>query len=63
MTIDITPAELSALIRNLQGDGPKWKAVDLLERLLSGLPAAKREELRPCLNKVLKKAREEAAHE
>ena len=47
MTIDITPAELAELLRNLQGGGgPVWKAVDL--------PAAKREEL-----KMMKQAREE----
>lgn len=43
MTIDITPAELAALIRNLQDDGPKWKAVDL--------PAAIRETLKPYLGR------------
>lgn len=46
MTINITPAELAALIRNLQRSGPVWKAEDL--------PAAKREEL-----KMMKQAREE----
>ena len=35
MTINISPAELATLIRNLQGGGgPAWKAVDL--------PAARR---------------------
>ena len=43
MTINITPAELAALIRNLQGDGPKWKAVDL--------PAAIRETVKPYLGR------------
>lgn len=43
VTIDITPAELAALIRNLQDDGPKWKAVDL--------PAAVRETLKPYLGR------------
>lgn len=43
MTINITPAELAALIRNLQGSGLKWKAVDL--------PAAVRETLKPYLGR------------
>lgn len=44
MTINISPAELATLIRNLQGGGgPAWKAVDL--------PAAVRETLKPYLGR------------
>lgn len=44
MTINITPRELAALLRNLQGGGgPVWKAVDL--------PAAVRETVKPYLGK------------
>lgn len=43
MTINITPRELAELIRNLQGGGPLWKAVDL--------PAAVRETVKPYLGK------------
>lgn len=43
MTIECTPRELAALLRNLQNCQPVWKAVDL--------PAAKREELKPYLGR------------